>query len=74
MVKTAAYLRTHAFRVAAHLRDKKDEGATATEYGLLVAFIAFIIVVGVTAFGNSLSTWFTQLGEAVGGWAPGGTS
>lgn len=71
MVKTAAYLRTHAFRVSENLRERRDEGATATEYGLLVAFIAFIIVVGVTAFGNSLSAWFSQLGAAVGGWAPG---
>jgi pilus assembly protein Flp/PilA len=45
-----------------------EKGATATEYSLLVAFIAFIIIVGVTAFGNALSTWFTSLGTTVTGW------
>lgn len=52
------------------LRERKTErGATATEYSLLVAFIAFIIIVGVTAFGNALSGWFTGLGTTVSGWA-----
>lgn len=71
MLKTAAYLRTHAFRVAENIRDRKDEGATATEYGLLVAFIAFIIVVGVTMFGNALNGYFAKLAVQVTGWAPG---
>jgi pilus assembly protein Flp/PilA len=49
-------------------RFSSEKGATATEYSLLVAFIAFIIIVGVTAFGNALSGWFTSLGTRVGGW------
>ncbi|MDQ0690158.1 Flp family type IVb pilin [Arthrobacter sp. W4I7] len=54
----------------AGLRDRlqPEKGATATEYSLLVAFIAFIIIVGVTAFGNALSAWFTSLGTTVSGW------
>ncbi|WP_109507710.1 Flp family type IVb pilin [Nocardioides speluncae] len=47
---------------------KTERGATATEYSLLVAFIAFIIIVGVTAFGNDLSAWFTALGNEVETW------
>ena len=31
------------------------------EYGLLIAFIAIIAIVGVTLLGNSLSTFFTNL-------------
>ena len=45
-----------------------EKGATATEYSLLVAFIAFGIIVAVTAFGTALSTWFTGLAGEVGGW------
>jgi len=47
-----------------------DEGATATEYGLLVAFIAFLIIVGVTAFGGALNAFFGRLATTVGGWNP----
>lgn len=43
-----------------------ERGATATEYALLVAFIALAIVVGVTAFGGQLNTFFNTLGAKVG--------
>jgi pilus assembly protein Flp/PilA len=49
-------------------RLESEKGATATEYSLLVAFIAFAIIVGVTAFGGALNTWFTGLGTEVGTW------
>ncbi|GAA2198714.1 Flp family type IVb pilin [Sinomonas flava] len=45
---------------------EKEKGATATEYALLVAFIALAIVGGVTAFGGQLNTFFTGLGAAIG--------
>ncbi len=42
---------------------KRDErGATATEYGLLVGFIAVVIVVGVGVFGEALNGYFDGLG------------
>jgi len=44
----------------------KERGATATEYALLVAFIALVIVGGVTLFGNQLNNFFTSLGSKVG--------
>ena len=48
---------------------KRDEsGATATEYALLVGFIAFAIILGVTAFGTALSTRFVDMGTVVVGW------
>ena len=47
---------------------QEEKGATATEYSLLVAFIAFAIIVGVTAFGGALSGYFTKLSTTVGGW------
>ena len=49
-------------------RISSEKGATATEYSLLVAFIALLIIIGVTAFVNALNTWFTNLGTTVGGW------
>jgi pilus assembly protein Flp/PilA len=45
-----------------------EKGATATEYSLLVAFIALLIILGVTAFGNALNSWFASLGSTVGTW------
>jgi pilus assembly protein Flp/PilA len=44
------------------LREQDDCGATATEYGLLVGFIALIIVAGVTVLGGSLDSYFSGLG------------
>lgn len=43
-----------------------ERGATATEYALLVAFIALAIVVGVTAFGTELDAFFDGLGAEIG--------
>lgn len=40
---------------------RDERGATATEYGLIVGFIAFIIVAGVAAFGGALDGYFTGL-------------
>jgi pilus assembly protein Flp/PilA len=40
----------------AAMRD--DRGATAVEYGLMVALIAIVIIVAVTLLGGNLSTLF----------------
>lgn len=52
------------------VKDKfaSEKGATATEYSLLVAFIAFIVIGGTFTFGTALSQWFTDLGAEVGRW------
>lgn len=42
-------------------RRRDDRGATATEYGLLVGFIAIVIVAGVAVFGEALNTHFDGL-------------
>lgn len=52
--------------IHARVADKDERGATATEYALLVAFIALVIVGGVTLFGNQLDTFFSHLGSNVG--------
>ncbi|MET1153774.1 Flp family type IVb pilin [Arthrobacter sp.] len=47
---------------------ESEKGATATEYSLLVAFIAFAVIGGATIFGNQLSAWFEELGNNVRAW------
>jgi pilus assembly protein Flp/PilA len=53
----------------AGIKDKleSEKGATATEYSLLVAFIAFGIIIAVTAFGTALSVWFGEISARVTG-------
>ena len=47
-------------------QDAKDRGATATEYAMLVAFIAVAIAGAVAAFGTALSNFFTGLSTSIG--------
>jgi pilus assembly protein Flp/PilA len=57
-----------AFVAGVKDRFSSEKGATATEYSLLVGLIALVIVVGVTAFGTNLNTFFGGLATRVGGW------
>lgn len=43
----------------------RDRGATAVEYGLLVALIAVVIIVGVTALGSNLNGLFSNVANSV---------
>jgi len=43
---------------------KNESGATAIEYGLIVALIAVIIITAVTTIGTNLNTAFTSIGTA----------
>jgi pilus assembly protein Flp/PilA len=43
-----------------------DEGATAVEYGIMVALIAVVIIVAVGLLGTNLSTRFNQVATNVG--------
>lgn len=45
--------------------ERRENGATATEYALIVAGIALVVLVAVKAFGTSLSTWFSTLGGSL---------
>lgn len=42
-----------------------DEGATAVEYGLMVAGIAVVIIVAVFALGDILDGLFTDVGAQI---------
>ena len=48
---------------AAALRDER--GATAVEYGLMVALIAIVIILAVTALGKNLNTLFQKVATSV---------
>ncbi len=50
-----------------------EEGQDLTEYGLLVAFIAFIVMAGVVAFGGELLDYYNSLEAEVATWAPAGS-
>jgi len=45
------------------LRD--EDGATAVEYGIMVALIAVVIIVAVTAVGQNLSALFNRVAAAL---------
>jgi pilus assembly protein Flp/PilA len=59
MLKTIAKFQVRA----SQLRDER--GATAVEYGLMVALIAIVIIVAVTTLGDNLSTLFDETADAV---------
>jgi pilus assembly protein Flp/PilA len=44
---------------------KDESGATAIEYGLIVALIAVVIITAVTAVGSKLNTSFTTVGSSI---------
>jgi len=39
---------------------KSEEGIAVTEYGLLIALIAVLLIGVVTMFGSSISSWFAS--------------
>jgi pilus assembly protein Flp/PilA len=46
---------------------KDEEGATAVEYGIMVALIALVIIAGVTALGTNLQATFNKASTTVPG-------
>jgi pilus assembly protein Flp/PilA len=46
-------------------RMHSERGASAVEYGLLVALIALAIIVAVTALGTHLSTMFNRTANSI---------
>ena len=52
-------------RLAALRSEGSDRGATAVEYGLMVALIAVAIIFAVTTLGTQLSALFDQVTAAL---------
>ena len=44
---------------------KDEEGATMVEYALMLALIAIVCIIAVTAIGNNANTTFTNAGNAL---------
>ena len=44
-----------------------EKGATAVEYGLMVALIAIVIIAGVTLLGKNLNALFNSVATTIGG-------
>jgi pilus assembly protein Flp/PilA len=44
---------------------REEEGATAVEYGIMVALIAVVIIAAVTVVGTKLRSTFTTVGNTM---------
>jgi Flp pilus assembly pilin Flp len=42
-----------------------ERGATATEYAMLVVFIALAVATGAQAFSTGINTWFQAVGTSI---------
>ncbi len=62
----SAYLTTLVL-VAQQRLGKAAKGATAVEYGLLVALIAAVLITIVTTLGGSISSMFDSVNTAISG-------
>jgi len=59
-------------KLVGRLRRRQDEGATAVEYGLLIALIAVVLAAGAWALGSALNTKLSNVGSCVSGAGQGG--
>ncbi len=40
---------------------RDEDGQDVVEYGLLIATIAIVVLIGISIFGTNISAWFGQL-------------
>ena len=40
---------------------RDEDGQDVVEYGLLIATIAIVVLIGISFFGNNISAWFQTL-------------
>lgn len=65
MNRAAAFVMTMFTLVGDRFDGRKERGATAVEYGLMVALIAVAIIVTVGLLGGQLDTLFTSVTTAL---------
>jgi pilus assembly protein Flp/PilA len=65
MTRAVVYLYTFLGLVQHRLETRKDRGATAVEYGLLVGLIAVVIIAAVTLLGARLNALFQAIAGAL---------
>jgi pilus assembly protein Flp/PilA len=46
---------------------RNERGATATEYAMLIVFIALAVATGAQAFSGGLNTWFKAVSTSIAG-------
>ncbi|MFS8101282.1 Flp family type IVb pilin [Lentzea alba] len=63
MLTFISYVQT--FLTRSVKREDDDRGATAVEYGLMVALIAIAIIAMVTLLGTNLAALFEQIANAL---------
>ena len=61
MIETFEYIKIRLTAMA-----KTERGASAVEYGLLVALIAIIIIVAVSLLGSNLKSIFNKTASSIG--------
>ena len=44
---------------------RDEDGQDVVEYGLLIATIAIVVLVGISFFGNNISAWFNTLARRI---------
>lgn len=70
MNRASAYIATLVTLVGDRFEDRKDRGATAVEYGLLIGLIAVVIIGAVFLLGETLLGFFENAEESISN--PGG--
>jgi pilus assembly protein Flp/PilA len=58
------YLTTAKKFIAKYIT-RKEEGATLAEYGLLLALIAVVCILAITALGTKISSMFSTLAGSI---------
>lgn len=66
MTGLVGFSRTLASWVTARMNLKSERGATAVEYGLMVALIAAVIIIAVAVLGRNTRDAFQCTADAVG--------
>jgi Flp pilus assembly pilin Flp len=51
----------HKWLRAASQLAKSEAGQDVVEYGILLATIAVVVLIGITTFGNQIEPWFRAL-------------
>ncbi|MBV9169825.1 MAG: Flp family type IVb pilin [Chloroflexi bacterium] len=44
---------------------REEDGQDVVEYGLLIATIAIVVLVGTTLFGSAIMNWFNTLAQRI---------
>lgn len=64
MLKVYALINTLQAFLTDRFNGDKDRGATAVEYGLLVALIAVGLIVAISFFGEAIAGLFEEVADA----------